>query len=271
MIYVTVTGVSMELNGHPASLANLATLGLYNYGHFTSMRVEDGRVRGLALHLDRLVRDCRAVFDTELDVGRVRQLVRQALDQAPSPVVVRVTVFAPGLELGHPGAIAEPQVLITTRPAPTGKLLPLRLQAVRYERDLPAIKHVGLFSTVYLRRQAQRAGFDDVLFSGPDSHITEGATWNVGFLDGLRVVWPEANWLPGVTMRLVQEALPALGLESITAPISLDELESFGAAFITNAGVGVRAVRSIDQVTFTNLDSVQDIQSAYLARPGEDL
>jgi len=54
--------------------------------------------------------------------------------------------------------------------------------AVRYDRDLSAVKHVGLFGTVYHRRQAQRAGFDDVLFLAADSRITEGATWNSAFL-----------------------------------------------------------------------------------------
>lgn len=42
-------------------------------GHFTSMRVEHQRVRGPSLHLDRLVRDCRRVFDAaQQSFGRTR-------------------------------------------------------------------------------------------------------------------------------------------------------------------------------------------------------
>lgn len=67
-----------ELNGRPVGADELQALALTNYGHFTSMRVEDGRVRGLALHLERLARDCRAVFGAELDTGRVRELARRA-------------------------------------------------------------------------------------------------------------------------------------------------------------------------------------------------
>jgi branched-subunit amino acid aminotransferase/4-amino-4-deoxychorismate lyase len=260
----------MELDGLPVDAADVATLALYNYGHFTSMRVEDGRVRGLALHLDRLVRDCKVVYDTNLDTDRVRELVRRVVQNAPSPVVVRVTVFAPDLELGHPGADAEPRILVTTRPAPTQTPSPVRLRAVRYDRDLPGVKHVGLFGTVYHRRTAQRAGFDDVLFVCAYSRIAEGATWNIGFLVGNRVVWPEAEWLPGVTMRLVQDTLPRLGLESVIAPVNLAELATMQAAFITNAGVGVRAVRSINDVAFAEDDpTVQTLQDTYLAIPGE--
>ncbi|MFI5677035.1 aminotransferase class IV [Streptomyces cellulosae] len=59
-----------ELNRKPTTLDDLQSLALMNYGHFTSMRLGDGTVRGLSLHLDRLVRDCRIVFGVELDGER---------------------------------------------------------------------------------------------------------------------------------------------------------------------------------------------------------
>ncbi|WP_280483418.1 aminotransferase class IV, partial [Nocardia farcinica] len=108
----------MELNGSPITESDLAALGLVGYGHFTSMRVENHAVRGLSQHMDRLIRDCRTVFDTELDPDRVRELIRHALPDTASPVVVRVTVFDPHLGLGKPGADADPQILVTSREAP---------------------------------------------------------------------------------------------------------------------------------------------------------
>jgi branched-subunit amino acid aminotransferase/4-amino-4-deoxychorismate lyase len=260
----------MELDGRPVSPEDLTALALYNYGHFTSMRVEDGRIRGLALHLERLVRDCRVVFDFDLNADRVRQLVRRVVQHTPSQRIMRVTVFAPDLELGHPGADVEPRILVTTRPAPSRALPPLRLRTVRYDRDVPGVKHVGLFGTVFYRRAAQRASFDDVLFVGADNRVVEGATWNIGFLNGNRVVWPEADWLPGVTMRLVQDSLAGLDLESVTVPVHLAEVATMRTAFITNAGVGVRAVSSINEIAFADDDpTVRALQDAYLAIPGE--
>ncbi len=41
-----------ELNGSPVRVEDLGTIALLNYGHFTSMQVRGGRVRGLDLHLD---------------------------------------------------------------------------------------------------------------------------------------------------------------------------------------------------------------------------
>lgn len=157
--------VMAELNGVAGELNQITALALTNYGHFTSMRVDDYRVRGLSLHLERLVRDCRRVFDADLDPDRIRHLIRGALVDAPRSVVVRVTVFDPHLELGHSGADAEPQLLVTTRPAALSPLPPLRLQAAQYCREMPTVKHVGLFGSFLRRRIAQRSGFDDAVFT----------------------------------------------------------------------------------------------------------
>ena len=97
-----------ELNGVPASLDEVRSLALTNYGHFTTMRVEDQRVRGLGLHMQRLVRDCREVFDTDLEPDHVRQFVRHALAATrprvePDQVDASLEVWArelPDLDLG---------------------------------------------------------------------------------------------------------------------------------------------------------------------------
>jgi hypothetical protein len=52
-------------------------------GHSTSMRVENGHVRGLALHLERLTHDCRALFSTDLDLDGVREMCRRETPACP--------------------------------------------------------------------------------------------------------------------------------------------------------------------------------------------
>ncbi|MGI5215075.1 aminotransferase class IV family protein [Plantactinospora sp. CA-290183] len=238
----------MELDGVPVATSDLGALALVNYGHFTSMRIEGGRVRGLDLHLSRLFDDSRRIFGVNLDIDRVRALVRKAAREVRRPVTMRVTVFDPDLNLGHPAGDAHPRVLITLRPAPIEAAPPIKLRTIRYERDLPEVKHTGLFGTVYQRRAAQEAGFDDVLFVGFDGFVTEGATWNIGFVSNGRVSWPAADCLPGVTMRLLSAAMERAGIEVQRETIALSQLAGVRAAFITNAAVGVRAVQSIDGV-----------------------
>jgi branched-subunit amino acid aminotransferase/4-amino-4-deoxychorismate lyase len=262
----------MEFDGRPVTPGELGPLGLCNYGHFTSMRVEDLHVRGLSLHLERLARDCGILFGTALDTDRVRHLARRVAENESSPIIVRVTIFDPSLELGHPGSEAEPHVLVSARAAATGEPTSLRLRSVRYERELPAVKHVGLFGTLYHRRIAQLEGFDDALFTSSESLISEGATWNVGFVSGDRVVWPESEVLPGVTMHLVKNVAAEMGMTSMTAPLSLSGVSEMTSAFVTNVSVGVRPVRSIDDIPLSDATPVlRLLRQNYMALPGEPL
>lgn len=260
----------MELSGRPVTSTELGALGLYNYGHFTSMRVENLRVRGLSLHLGRLSHDCEILHGVNLDPDRIRHLVRRVV--TPAATIVRVTVFDPDLDLGQPGADAEPHVLVTTRLATAANLPPLRLRSVHYERDLPEVKHVGLFGSVYQRRAAQLEGFDDVLFVDRESRVSEGPTWNVAFLDGSKIVWSEAAHLKGVTMRLLNDTMRRSGIEHTISTVNIDHVAEMRAAFVTNAAIGLRAVQSIDDVDLSSGSALFDLlRKKYADLPGEIL
>lgn len=260
------TGLMAELNGTPVTAEELQALALINYGHFTTMRVEDQRVRGFAHHLERLVRDCRILFEADLDGQRVREFVTRAIARRAEPLVVRVTIFDPALDLGHPGGQAEPQVLVTTRSAGALPAAPTRVRSTIYVRDLPEVKHVGLFGALWQRRNAQLDGFDDSLYADADSFISEGATWNVGFFDGEQVVWPNAEVLPGVTMRLLQQVHEG----SSVAPVNLADLPRMQAAFATNTAIGVRAISAINDVEFpVDHPIFEALRKEYEGIPGE--
>lgn len=259
----------MQLNGVPPTVTQVKALALTNYGHFTSMLTEDGRVRGLSLHLQRLARDCRLLFDVDLDTDRVRHFVRLALvDEAPR-TVARVTIYDPAADLGTIGSAADPHVLVTTRAAGTDVPGPLRLQAASYRREMPAVKHIGLFGALRCRRVAQREGFDDVLFLNQDGTISEIATSNIGFVRAGDIVWPRSEWLNGITMTLLNQAMD----EPIrTEPVTLSDLPAMEFAFATNAAVGIRPVASVDDRSWpTDHPTLKQLRDLYADIPAEQL
>lgn len=258
----------MQLNGTPATQDQLKALALTNYGHFTSMLIEDNRVRGLAPHIQRLARDSRQLFDADLDTDQVRAYIRAALTDQSQPTVVRVTVYDPGLDLGSIGGEAQPQVLVTTRAASTSPPGAWRLQAVSYQRDIPSIKHVGLFGAMKRRRDAQREGFDDVLFLNKDGTISEIATSNIGCIRDGQIIWPRSEWLTGVTMTLLNQELDE---PLASEPLTLTDLKAMGAVFATNAATGVRPIAGVDNMEWPSAEHpmLAELRELYASIPGE--
>ena len=259
------------IHGVEATAESLTALALTGFGHFTSMHVEDGSVRGLDLHLERLVSNAKTVFDADLDRDAVAMDIRTAVAGSDGIYTLRVTVFDPEINLGNVGIReARPVPLLSTRPGSAEPLPPLRVKSVGFQRDTPEVKHVGLFSPLHHRVAAKKEGFDDALFIDPISaNVSEGSTWNIGFvaIDGT-VIWPHAPILPGVTMALLRAATPG----HLSGTVAAGEIGQMRAAFATNAGFGVRPIAAIDDHEFDVEDPViLDLQKAYAAIPGDRL
>lgn len=238
----------IEINGAPASAADLAFLAQVNYGHFTTFQVRERSAHGFALHLARLEHATRSLFGSALDIAHTRGWIRRVLDERPASL--RVTVFSRALDRAHLEKPVVPDVLVAcsaAREAPHG---PLRVRSIVHERVLPGIKHVGTFGLFHHWRQARLDGFDDVLFTTPAGEISEGSIWNIGFWDGERVMWPSAPALDGITRQLLDAGLRARGIETITRRILVDELDGYRTAFTMNSGSVGRAITQIDDQHF---------------------
>jgi len=254
-----------QLNGEPADAAALRALALVNYGHFTSMRVVDGAVRGLELHLSRLHAATTELFGVALDLERVRGWMRRAIAPADGALWLRVTVFSRAFRREHPAAPAEVDVLVTTSAAPATPAVPLRVRSVRYQREAPHIKHVGTFGLFHQRRLAQLAGYDDALFVDAAGAVSEGSVWNVGFFDGARVVWPDAPALQGVSMQLLQQGMQALGLPTAVERVELASLKRYRAAFFTNAACTAMPIATIDAQAYARDAALEERLHACMA------
>jgi branched-subunit amino acid aminotransferase/4-amino-4-deoxychorismate lyase len=268
---------NLELNGEPLELDDHGLLRATSYGHFTSMQVREGRVRGLGLHLERLDRGSRELFGRGISADRVRSYLRAALDRADSgDLSVRVAAFSrEGPKVGR-GIPVEPDLLVTvTDPiAPTSA--PPRLLAFEHERPVPHLKHTGTFSLLYYGRQAQLAGYDDAVFFDRSGNLSEASIWNICFAVDDRISWPEAAVLPGITMLTLQAGLTATGVPSDTRPVPLADLPTYTAAYLTNSIDPALPVASITTPAGTttyapDLTSQTRITKAYAAVPPEAL
>ena len=259
--------LNLELNGHPPDVGETQRLVTRNYGHFTSMQVRDGRVRGLALHLARLDDGNEDFFGGRGDVHdelRLRELIRHALGDVRD-ASVRVAYVPAADERDRPDvlvSVSEP----LTEPDET-----LRVQTRAYQRDWPEHKHSATMGLTYARRQAVQDGFDDALFFA-DERISEGSTWIVAFWDGEQVLWPQAPVLKGVTMVLLQIAMTMTGVPWGIRAVLRGELPDLLAAAAVNSISPARPIERIDDVIFTDSAALtMALQTAWKTVPWDEI
>jgi branched-subunit amino acid aminotransferase/4-amino-4-deoxychorismate lyase len=234
-----------------------------SFGHFTSMQVRDGAVHGLDLHFERLDRSAREVFGEELPADRVRADLRAALEHAGSgDLSVRVNVFS----------TTELQLLIRVGPPVEPSVQPPRLLAFEHERAVPHLKHTGTFDLTYYARQAKLAGYDDAVFHTTSGEISEASIWNICFARGTTIVFPSAPVLPGIRRQTLQRGLTTF----TTTPVSLTDLPSYDAAYLTNSIDPALPVASItagrDTTSYApHPESAELIATAYATQPAQEI
>ncbi|WP_313576330.1 aminotransferase class IV [Brevundimonas sp.] len=259
------------IDGRPAGVEDLGRQALFNYGALTSFRVEGGGVRGLDRHLDRLNRSAIGLFGEAVAEDRLHDQMRTAL-AGRDEAWLRISLFSNELSLRQPDWIGAPQVMISVSAPPSPLPHGVRLQSQVYAREAPHLKHVATMGLSRARRLARLAGFDDALFTDNEGRISEGSLWNVGFIEGETVVWPDAPMLDGVAQALIREALDRAGSPQRKAVVRLSDLPRFDGAFLCNSATPAAEIAAIDGRIFTGAaDAVQQIGNLWRSQPRQKI
>nr|WP_272954622.1 aminotransferase class IV [Kribbella sandramycini] len=244
----------MLLNGQPLHTVTTELLRATTYAHFTSMQVRSGHVDGLDLHLERLDRSTREVFGRPLAADRVRSTLRAGLDRTDGDATFRLTIVG--------GADLLLRIEAPIAPATT----PLRLQPVEHQRALPHLKHTGSFDLIYFGRRAQEAGYDDAVFHNATGAISEATIWNICFARGATITFPSAPVLNGIRQQVLQRGLADFEV----APVHLNDLPTYDAAYLTNSIDPALPVAAIGTVSFEpHAESAAVIAAAYASQQAQ--
>jgi branched-subunit amino acid aminotransferase/4-amino-4-deoxychorismate lyase len=259
------------IDGEPASTDDLTYLALVNYGAYTSFRVEHGVARGVGRHLARLQASAIELFGESPGEDRLRELMRLAVEGRDA-CWLRVSLFSPEVWARTPSWRGMPRVMTMAAESPPPLAAALRLATRVYGRDAAHLKHTALFGLIQSRRQAQDAGFDDALFVDETGLISEGSLWNIGFVTGDRVIWPQAPMLSGVTQALIEDGLASVGLTSQTRPVRLSDLAEFDRAFICNSATPACAVTAIGDHAFNSDPTlIERLEAAWASNAPETI
>ncbi len=232
------------LDGRFVSGADARALAATGYGALTTFLVEGGAVRGLDLHMDRLIHSAKVLFGTEMRAEDLISSISEALT-GRQKAWVRVSLFSDEITPRTPDAIVDPRVQITVYAPPKPIADGQRIMTYPHERFMPELKHNATIEVLYARRMARLQGYDDAVLTDREGLLTEGTLWNIGFTKGDAVFWPMGRMLSGVTQSLIAKGLSAKGIVQTGVRITEADLPNFDAAFLCNSSTPCASIASI--------------------------
>ncbi len=114
---------------------------------------------------------------------------------------------------------------------------------------LPRVKSINYLENVIARRNAEERGYDEAVFLNERGEMTEGSCTNIFWVkDGtLFTPAPECGLLPGVTRGTLISLAKTIDLKVKEGRFDLDDGRQCQGAFLTNALIGISAIKAIDK------------------------
>jgi 4-amino-4-deoxychorismate lyase len=249
--------MSVWINGRQRTVLDCRDRGLqYGDGIFETMRVRRRRIRFLEFHLDRLCEGCR-----RLDIaGPQRLLLRRELARIAATrgegILKLMVTRGSGSRGYRPSGRERCTRIIALHPLPR-RLIAEESRAVRLRvcatplavnARLAGLKTLNRLDCVLARAEWQDTRIWDGLMQDGDGNWVSGTMSNVFLRRGSVLMTPllDRCGVAGVMRRWILERAAELRLRPVQRPIRWDDLKSAEEVFMSNAVVGIRAVRAIE-------------------------
>ena len=152
----------------------------------------------------------------------------------------------------------DPQRTIICQKIADIAMKPVRLKTrVRdASSSLLAAKTNNYLATIVAQQQAQKDGYDDVLWINKQQQVTESSTANIFFITehagqvSCHTPATSCGLLKGITASWVSEILTKHKIPVQEQIISLDQCQNFCGAFLTSTVKGVQQVLAIDKASY---------------------
>lgn len=241
----------------------------YGDGLFETMAARGGQVRWLDLHLERLSEGCRRLSIPAPDPGELRERILERARTAGHAVIKLILTRGTGPRGYAPPADPEPTVVLFAYPAlPEAERGTLRVVTLRMRlgenAKLAGIKHLCRLEQVLARLELASRAADEGLLRGADGRVVGGTSANVFAVTGscLRTPRITGAGICGIMRRVVLEHSAEHGLRAEEADLTVAELASADEVFMTNALMGIRPVRLLDERRFGDPLVARGLQEA---------
>jgi branched-chain amino acid aminotransferase len=241
-----------------ANVNALSAAALYGRGVFTTIAIFDGEPFLLDKHLKRLTINADAIGLT-LSENQFEHLEQQFRELIEKNSVfngrARITFFGgsgSGIWSDNTDQRLETLVITADQRKLSGDLnLTVSDFTVNSRSPLAGVKSCNYLDNLLAFEDSGKQGFDEAIRLNERGEVTSACMSNVFWLKSGRLYTPSLSTgcLSGTTREYILENVSC---DEVCE--GLDDLLSADAVFITSAGIGIRAVRSIDHRHFEQVE-----------------
>jgi branched-subunit amino acid aminotransferase/4-amino-4-deoxychorismate lyase len=242
-----------------AKIDALSSAALYGRGVFTTIAIYDGEPFLLDKHSKRLTTNADAIGLnlSETHFEHLEQHLRELIEK--NSVVdgrARITLFdgsASGIWSNNPDGDIETLIITSDQRKLSGDLnMTVSDFTVNSRSPLAGIKSCNYLDNLLAFEDAGKLGFNEAIRLNERGEVTSACMSNVFWLKNSRLYSPSLSTgcLPGTTREYIIE-----NVSCDEVCVGLDDLLSADAVFITSAGIGIRAVRSINDMIFEQVEN----------------
>ena len=224
-------------------------------GLFETLRSHDGRIAGLAAHLERLRRGAEVLGlplpDTDLAAAAGETLAANGL--ATGTAALRITLTrGPGPRGLAPPVEPHPTLTIaavaTAPPAETPLKAVIAATRRNEQSPLAQLKTLNYLDNVLAKGEAEARGADDALLLNTAGRLACASAANLFLVRGRRLLTPPPGEgvLSGVTRAEVIALAAELDLAVAETPLEPDQLRAADEAFLTNSLIRIRPLTAVN-------------------------
>ncbi len=244
------------INGRPGREIAVLDRGLqYADGLFETMAYHGGRIRFLALHLERLEQGCARLGLRSLPPGPLRREIEAfaaaGTDATLKLILTRGAALARGYALSgqeEPTRILLRYAPLAPEPSPFAGVR-VRLAQLRLGENpaLAGIKHLNRLESVLARREWSDPDIAEALLFSSSGLLISGTMSNVFLVREGRLATPRLDrcGVAGVMRAAIARVAPLAGISFAERPLTLADLNDAEEIFLTNALTAIRPVREL--------------------------
>lgn len=232
---------------------------LYGDSVYEVIRTSGGRLVDLDRHLKRLYKSATSLALHAPDERTLRKAIVDTLSAAGNEEsYVRLVVTRGSGEVGLDTALAEGMTTLVIAkplvlPSETMYQDGVSVRLVNVQRTSakamdPSVKSGNYLNNIMALAEAKRAGDYEAIMCDRDGYLAEGASSNVFFVDGQRLLTPSlaVGLLAGITRERVLELASGLGVTVEQGHFVPERLRSASEAFLTSSIRGVLPIATAD-------------------------